>query len=117
MLSIFNALVIIVCSIIYLYLFRLKQKTILERIIMITTAITLSGSLAIEVKSMLVTHLSYGTSLLGTFFFWVTVSILFTRTEISQSEKYGKVLKKILFVFSVLLLGLGCWMVYLDLSQ
>jgi len=117
MLGVLNALVVIVCSIIYLCLFRLKPKTISERTIMIITAITLSGSLAIEVKSMLVTYLNDETSLLGAFFFWVTVSILFTKTEISSNEKYGKVLKKILFVFSVFLLGLGCSMMYLDLSQ
>jgi hypothetical protein len=96
----------------------LKQKTISRRLIVITAAIVLSGALAIEVKSILTTHLSYETSLLGAFLFWITALALFIRTEILPIfGKYENGFKTSLLVFSMLLFGLGCWIVYLELSQ
>jgi len=114
-LSLLNGLVIIICSIIYLYFnFQLKPKTILTRVIIITAV--LSGTLAIEAKSILTTHLSYETSLLGALLFGITASASLTRTEILPIfGKSENLFKTILLVFSVLLFGLGCWIMYLEL--
>ena len=86
--------------------------------IIITIAIILSGVLTIEAKSVLTTHLSYETSLLGAFLFWITLLSLLIMTEILQVlEKHESIFKKIFLLFSILLFGLGCWVVYLELSS
>jgi hypothetical protein len=97
----------------------MKQKTILRRMIIIIAAIVLSGTMAIEVKNSLTTHFSHEISILGTFLFWVTALALLIGIERLQIlfGKYENFFKSFLLVFSVLLVGLGCWVVYLDLSQ
>lgn len=119
-LSMLNGLIIIICSMIYLYHYtlQLKQKTVSRRIIIIITAIILSGALTIEAKSVLTIHLSYETSLLGAFLFWTTLLALLLKAEIWQVlEKYKNILRRIFILLYILLFGLGCWVVYLELSS